>query len=143
MTLLGIDISVEPNVSESIMKWKELPFETKWQSSELRLLSSCAFNLCVGCSVSLFSGWERDKFTLELLKKRAGPDFIGVNLDGTQISGYLDSNAEKELSRQWKDIQEFVPCAGTLDFDVALLETKESTWYKQAIHSEDRIISCC
>ncbi len=116
--------------STSVETWRYFPISSEWQTEELKLLSKRAFNLCVSCSVSKFSGWEKAEFDLKLLKRNQGPSFFGARVKGMQVSGYVSHDKENQLSQQWKILGELLPMLATLDFDDATKTIKKTEWYK-------------
>jgi hypothetical protein len=113
-------------------KWT-FPISSSWQPQEYRAISLCAYNLCVGCNVSLFSGWEPEEFCLRLLRRRHGYKHFGVNVDDGRISGYLSTDAEAELSQQWDEITALLPNLPLVDFRGRLAKVKESDWYMNEV----------
>lgn len=121
------------NSDFSFGTWRHFPLSTEWQNEELKTLSLRTFNLCVGCNVSTFSGWEKSEFDLKLLKRRQGPSYFGAHLNGDQVAGFFDQLKENELGSQWKQIETLLPLLSCIDFDGAMRNVKESKWRKEAI----------
>lgn len=117
----------------STESWRYFPISSEWQTEELKFLSVRCFNLCVGCSVTAFSGWEKSEFDLKLLRRKHGPSFFGANVKGMQVAGYLDHEKEVQLSSQWKMIERLLPMLATLDFDDAINNVKQADWYTTAM----------
>jgi hypothetical protein len=115
--------------------WRHFPIPSSWQSDENTIMSRSAYNLCVSCSVSSFSGWERDEFTLNLLKKNRKDTFFGVNITGQRVAGWLSKDAESYLSELWKCIELLVPTLSALDFDNAAANAKKVDWYKKVVEN--------
>ena len=127
--------------------WRYFPIPSSWQTDDHSIMSRSAYNLCVGCSVSSFSGWEKDEFTLNLMKKGRKETFFGVHVQGTQVAGYVSNENEARLSTQWKVIEKLVPTLCSLDFDNAAANAKKSEWCKKSMenlesHFKDVSIAC-
>jgi len=120
------------NVTES---WRYFPISSEWQTDEHMSLSKRSYNLCVSCSVSAFSGWEKSEFDLNLLRRNQGPSFFGVNVKGVQVSGYLHKNVEVELASQWKLLEKLLPTLATIDFSNAINDVKQADWYVKAVEN--------
>lgn len=117
-------------------EWGSFPVASSWQSSDCRAISVAIYNLAVGCNVSLFSGWEREEFTLKLLRRRHGNKHFGVHIHDRRITGFLSVAQELEISRQWKQLKPFLPAFPELNFDDRIIEVKQRDWYRKEI--EDR-----
>ncbi len=117
--------------------WRHFPIPSSWQSDEHMIMSRSAYNLCVSCSVSSFSGWEREEFTLNLLRKNRKDTFFGVNITGKHVAGWLNKDAESYLSEMWKNVEVLIPGLSSLDFDNAAANAKKVDWYIQAVESLD------
>ena len=112
--------------------WRDFPLPSDWQTEELRIVSMKSFNLCVSCNVSAFSGWEKSEFDLRLLRRNRGPTFFGANVKGKQVTGFLDGDEERQLCFQWKMIENLLPKLATIDFENAILNVKQTEWYRTA-----------
>lgn len=117
----------DERVSES---WTSFPLPCDWQSSFHRSLSTLAYNLCVGCCVSSFSGWSNDEFNLDLLHSRVDSNIFGLNMDGSCVAGFLSSEAEISISRQWEHINQLLPNLEVLRYQAQLNQRKDKEWYK-------------
>ena len=74
-------------VKSSAESWKSFPLEWSWQTSFHERISLRAFNSCVACCVSAFSGWEPHEFNLENLRS-CDVNFFGVTLfEGPTVAG--------------------------------------------------------
>uniref|UniRef100_A0A6S8WZ86 Uncharacterized protein n=1 Tax=Chaetoceros debilis TaxID=122233 RepID=A0A6S8WZ86_9STRA len=114
--------------------WINFPVSSDWQSEESHsLISRCAYNFGVSCNVSSFSGWERDEFTLKLLKKNRKDTFFGVNIEGERVVSCLDQEGEASLSDQWQMIYRLVPTLCNLHFDQAVIDVKRAQWCQDAL----------
>ena len=49
--------------------WTSFPLPSAWQSASHKVISKQTYNLCIGCSVSTFSGWEIDEFSINRMQK--------------------------------------------------------------------------
>eukprot|EP00980_Cylindrotheca_fusiformis_P013774 scaffold3556_cov190-Cylindrotheca_fusiformis.AAC.9 len=123
---------------EALMEkeWGVFPVDSSWQSSECRALSLAVYNLAVGCNVSLFSGWEKEEFTLKLLRRRHGNKHFGVHIHDRRITGFLSDAQESQISRQWNELKTLFPEFPELNFDARIAEVKQREWYQKEI--EDR-----
>ena len=116
-------------------EWGEFPIHLE-QSSECRAISVATYNLAVGCNVSLFSGWEKEEFTLKLLKRQFGNRHFGVHIHGRRMAGLLSATQEEEMSYQWSELETLMPSFPVLRFQERIAEVKDKDWYKKEI--EDR-----
>lgn len=121
---------VEPLVAAD--SWTEFPLPNQWQSFCQDAISRLAYNLCVSCDVSRFSGWSADEFRLSSLRKRGGRKYFGVNISGERVVGHVSSETEIELFHEWDRMGKLMPWASSFDFKGALSTTKNSKWYKSA-----------
>ncbi len=113
--------------------WRDFPVPSNWQSDDNHIiLSRTVYNLAVSCNVSSFSGWEKDEFTLKLLKKNRRETFFGVNVDGDIVEGCLDQDNERYLSEQWQIIENIIPTLCNIDFHNAVSIAKTPEWYRNA-----------
>lgn len=62
------------------------PLPHLWQTSVHMKISLRAYNLCVACCVSAFSGWEPGEFNLDNLRS-SDVNFFGVTLEGQWVTG--------------------------------------------------------
>lgn len=113
--------------------WRHFPITSGWQTDELSIMSRSAYNLLVSCSVSSFSGWEREEFTLNLLKKNRKNTFFGVDIAGQRVTGWMSDEATSYLSQLWQKIESLIPTLSALDFDNAAMNVKKSDWYQKAV----------
>jgi hypothetical protein len=105
-----------------------LPFPHDWQSNSHKAISRLVHNLCASCSVSAFSGWEREEFQLPLLKYRSEASFFGVTLSDSRVAGILDDEIEKRLALQWIEIEHICPTM-SFNFSDSLSIFQKSSWY--------------
>ena len=101
-------------------EFASLPIKASWQPDEYRSISLRAYNLCVACNVSLFSGWEPEEFTLRLLRRRHGNRHFGVHIEDGRISGYLDPLLEDDIARQWRVVAKLIPSFPVVGFSERL-----------------------
>lgn len=107
------------------------PVQSSWQSAELRMLSICTYNFAVACNVSLFSGWEKEEFTMKVLKKRCGQNrHVGVHIRDRRLAGFLPKTVEQYLNQQWESYTEMQPAFPKLDFAGKLETVKQSEWFQ-------------
>jgi hypothetical protein len=81
--------------------WLSFPFSSSWQDNITRSLSLRVHNLCVANSVALFSGWEENEFTLDLMKRKRKNNYFGITLNEGRIVGYLDADSSSRLAEAW------------------------------------------
>ena len=55
-------------IVDETINWS-FPLPSSWQSASQRKISKQTYNLCIGCSVSTFSGWENEEFTIDRMVK--------------------------------------------------------------------------
>ena len=55
--------------ADETSSWSSFPLPSSWQSASQRKISKQTYNLCIGCSVSTFSGWEIEEFTMDRMLK--------------------------------------------------------------------------
>lgn len=78
----------KPNSSVEYDTWKTFPLPNEWQTDFERKLSLKAYNLCVACCVSGFSGWEVEEFRLDKLRSRDDDtNFFGVTFANRHVVG--------------------------------------------------------
>ena len=115
--------------------WRYFPIPSKWQSDEHAAMSRSAYNLSIASAVSSFSGWEKDEFTLDLLKRSRKDTFFGIHLQGKKVAGFLNSNRERHLSNLWNLIETLIPTLTSLDFENGVSNAKKVDWYKKAMEN--------
>jgi hypothetical protein len=105
--LLGWNKSDEPQ-DESLTnpEWITLPLPSSWQKDRDQLLSLRAYNLCVANSVSLFSGWEKIEFNLDLMQRKRKDNYFGITLREGRIIGHLPSDLKQQVSEAWLLVKE-------------------------------------
>ena len=107
------------------------PVKSSWQPTEFRMLSICTYNFAVACNVSLFSGWEKEEFTMKVLRKRQGQlRHFGVHIGDRRLSGCLPNAVEDELTRQWNLLAKIQPTYPKLDFAENMKVVKQSEWFQ-------------
>lgn len=118
----------EDQVSKS---WKSFPLPCDWQSSFQKDLSLLAYNLCVGCCVSSFSGWTSQEFNLDQLHTRDDDSNVfGLNMEGAHVAGFLSNDVITSLSRQWEHVHRILPNLD-LRFEAALKQRRDKNWYQK------------
>ena len=82
-----------PRDSIDYNAWKTFPLPGKWQTDFEKKLSIKAYNLCVACCVSHFSGWETEFGVDKLRSRDDNLNFFGVAFVGDRVSGkFVHSN---------------------------------------------------
>ena len=115
---------------------RNFPLLSSWQSTEFRTLSICTYNFAVACNVSLFSGWESEEFTMNILKRRHGHSrHFGVHIGDRRLAGCLPKTVEEELNRQWESWAKIHPSFPKLDFADKMKIVKRSEWFQAEIKS--------
>lgn len=112
-------------------KWTEFPISTEWQAPEYRPISLSIYNLSVACSVSLFSGWESEEFTLKLLRRCYGNKHFGIRTQKKRVTGILPPGTEERLEYQWNEVATFLPEFPVLEFQKRLAMMKSTDWYQK------------
>ncbi len=80
----------KPSFSVGHDTWKTFPLPNEWQTDFERNLSIKAYNLCVACCVSAFSGWETEEFSVDKLRSRNDDtNFFGVTFANHRVVGEL------------------------------------------------------
>lgn len=135
--LIGVEVNEigETDEFEPLLaaeSWTEFPLPNHWQSFSQKAISRLAYNLCVACDVSCFSGWNTDEFRLDSLKKRGGREYFGVNIRDERVVGHVSSETEVELLQEWERVGKLMPWASSFDFKGALSTVKNSEWYESA-----------
>ncbi len=79
---------VKPSSSVEHDTWKTFPLPNEWQTDFEKKLSLKAYNLCVACCVSGFSGWEIEEFSVDKLRSRNDDtNFFGVTFANCHVAG--------------------------------------------------------
>jgi hypothetical protein len=133
----------EDAIKEPI-SFHSFPLEGNWQKGYQRELSKRTLLMCLANNVTVFSGYEDNEFTLEILYRKRASGFFGVKL-WERYAGYLPSGSEQLLSKVWHLIAEdrddlFSASEDTdekddevtdplLDFDAELERVRESEWF--------------
>ena len=116
--------------------WNGFPVDSSWQSSECQAISLATYNLVVACNVSLFSGWEKEEFSLRLLKRQHGNRHFGVHIHGRRMTGFIYASQEEEIANQWNELESLLPTFPGLKFQERIAVVKQKDWYKKEV--EDR-----
>jgi hypothetical protein len=80
--------SAKPGGSIKYETWKTFPLPNDWQTDFETKLSTKAYNLCVSCCVSAFSGWEKEEFSVDKLRSRDDDtNLFGVTFANGRVAG--------------------------------------------------------
>ncbi|KAL3915684.1 MAG: hypothetical protein SGILL_005529 [Bacillariaceae sp.] len=120
----------------SLLEATRFPLSVSWQPPQYRTLSDRTYNVAAACNTLPFSGWENEKFSTKLLKRRCGTDHPGLHALGTKVTGFLPSRFEEELKRQWDCFEDLEPELPTTNFQGKLEQVKKSDWYKNEIEGK-------
>lgn len=115
-------------------EWNAVPLPSSWQSEKHKAISLRSYNLCVAFNVSHFSGWEPHEFSLQLMKMRSSCTYFGLRLNDGKVAGFLPSSVENELHRQWEALGDFLPAAASFQFEIKLVEIKNTYWYETGFY---------
>lgn len=113
--------------------WTDYPLPSLWQSPDFVRLSRIVRNLCIGSNVMAFSGWEKEDFSMRLLKRRDSRSYFGVRVKGSHVAGWLTADQEVALEKQWALARSFLPNFRAEDFSCSLSFSKQSDWFKNSI----------
>ena len=116
------------------------PLSVSWQPLEYRALSDRTYNVSAACHVPPFSGWENEKFSAKLLKRRCGSAHFRLHVLGNNVTGCLPSRFEEEVKRQWDAFEKLEPGLPKTNFQEKLKLVKRSDWYKKDIEEKGTII---
>lgn len=125
-----LDAGARDKVSDC---WETFPLPCDWQSALQKSISILAYNLCVGCCVSTFSGWTADEFNLDELHTRDDSNVFGLNMEGAYVAGFLSKDAEDSLSTQWEYIRQILPRLEPLRYEAQLNQRKDKEWYQKVM----------
>lgn len=82
--------AAKPGGSIKYDTWETFPLPNEWQADFERKLSTKAYNLCVACCVSAFSGWEIEEFSVDKLRSRDDDiNLFGVTFADRRVAGEL------------------------------------------------------
>lgn len=115
--------------------WRHFPVPSDWQDDEHVVISRSAYNLCLAGAVSSFSGWEKDEFHLNLMKRNRQKVMFGINIQGDKVAGLIDHERERQLTNIWLLIEDVIPSLTPIDFEDSMKNTKKTGWYKDALKS--------
>jgi len=107
--LMGSNFDVQDIINGNyieISSLKSLPLCGLWQNEGHKSLSRFVHNLCASCSVTLFSGWERDEFNLNLIRKTGNNSYFGITLHNRRVIGHLDIDICDKLAEIWSIVGE-------------------------------------
>lgn len=80
--------ATKPDGSFCYETWRTFPLPNEWQTEFERKLSTKAYNLCVACCVSAFSGWEPEEFRVEKLRSRVDDtNLFGITFVNHRVAG--------------------------------------------------------
>jgi len=128
LTNIGFDSEeTEEKDSGTLPLWKDFPLSSSWQSESLRLLSTFVHNLCASCCVTLFSGWEKAEFNLNLLRRSVRKSYFGITLHDSRVIGYLNCSIKDKLA----DIWSIVTKVTNLKTDFSVLISEGSAFLEQ------------
>jgi hypothetical protein len=113
--------------------WTDYPVPSSWQSTAFSRLSQLTRNLCISCNAMAFSGWEKEDFSVRLLKRHSPRSYFGVRVRGTHVAGWLHAHQESSLENQWKIARSFLPSFRAEDFARTLSSTKQAEWLQSSI----------
>lgn len=118
--------------SSGVESWRSFPLPFSWQNSFHEKLSLRAYNLCVACCVSFFSGWEPSEFNLDVLRS-SDVNFFGVTLEGPSVAGFLPHEVASTIGKQWELISTLVNNMEVLPYELHLDERTKISWYEKAM----------
>lgn len=124
--------SKEPTTSSVVESWRSFPLPFSWQNGFHEKISLRAYNLCVACCVSQFSGWEPSEFTLDLLRS-SDNSFFGITLEGASVAGFLPQSVASTIGEQWERVSLLLKNMDVLPFEVHLDERTKMNWYEKAM----------
>ena len=134
------DAATKARETSTVGSWQSFPLPSSWQTSFQEKLSLRAYNLCVGCCVSSFSGWESSEFNLEQLSS-SDVNFFGVSVDGPFVAGFLPQRVASSIAEQWDCIQSILPDLEVLPFEARLDERQKMSWYQKVMRNKQSIDS--
>jgi hypothetical protein len=82
----GDSVLSKQSTNKNFESLRSFPLPCLWQTSLHVKISLRAYNLCVACCVSAFSGWNPSEFNLDNLRS-SNSNFFGVSLDGPWVAG--------------------------------------------------------
>ncbi|KAG7356020.1 hypothetical protein IV203_000706 [Nitzschia inconspicua] len=112
------------------------PLSKTWQPAEFRPLSDRTYNMAASCNVPPFSGWENEKFSTRLLRRRCRNSDYWLNVAGKTITGCFPAEIENEIHHQLDLLEKLEPEIPKSKFVDKLKLVKESHWYKEKLHVE-------
>ena len=98
-----------------------LPVSDDWQSDTHKSLSRMVHNLCVSCSASHLSKWDKEEL-------QAVANFVGATSTSSRVTGILVDDIAKLLAAQWIDLNRISPPI-SFDFNDSLSKFQTSKWY--------------
>lgn len=130
MPMPSITISTDDETLQFLQQWTTVPVTSDWQTEEEREISIRAYNLVVACCVTNFSGYERDEFHLNLLKRKpGGTSYFGISMHEGRVSGSINEDVAMKVRKLWTMLRRHAPFAASLDLSTALELAKESEWF--------------
>jgi hypothetical protein len=80
-----------------------------------------------------FSGWEKEDFSVRLLKRHSPRSYFGVRVRGAHVAGWLHAHQESSLEKQWKLARSFLPSFRAEDFGTTLTSAKQAEWLQSSM----------
>lgn len=141
------DLPLSSETNMSLNDVNVLPSCSSWMSPTLKQIAMRCFNLCIATNVTYFSGWEAEEFSIRLMRKGLGPNFMGISMKGSKVTGTLSVEVEDSLLVQWRLVQNLASSSFTSQIEATLRETLDSSSYKESkkklsIASKQHPISC-
>jgi len=127
----------KPLTYSNVGTWRSFPLPASWQNSFHEKISLRAYNLCVACCVSSFSGWEPSEFNLDQLRT-TDVNFFGVTLEGPCVAGFLPKHVASAVAEQWEYMQGILPDLEVLPFRLHLDERKKMDWYGKVMRNLEK-----
>lgn len=121
---------------KSLIEAARFPLSTTWQPAEFRPLSDRTYNIAASCNVPSFSGWENEKFSTTLLRRRCRNDAHWLNVVGKKLTGCFPTEIENEMKNQFDLLENLEPGIPNFKFVSKLKLVKDSHWYKQKVHED-------
>ncbi|KAL9188503.1 hypothetical protein ACHAXT_006881 [Thalassiosira profunda] len=121
-----------PPKNPTVESLQSFPLPCSWQTSLHKKLSLTAYNLCVACCVSSFSGWEPAEFNLDQLG-HSEINFFGVSFEGSSAAGFLPGSVVSMIAEQWDLLHTLLPNTEGLRYEALLNERSQTGWYQKAM----------
>ena len=88
------------STSVPVEAWRSFPLPSNWQNGFHEAISLRAYNLCVSCCVSSFSGWEPNEFNLDQLRSSDEVNLFLVSLEGPSSAGKFSDRVSLPLKKR-------------------------------------------